>query len=128
MDTMSIATTPRESLIEPRGHGSNGHNGRHTGGRRRRSLLPVALLLALVAVASVGVYLLLRGGSASGVASGMTFEVAQGPIVVSVTESGTIKAAQQEILRAEVEGRTTIIHLVPEGSLVKKGDLLVELD
>jgi HlyD family secretion protein len=32
------------------------------------------------------------------------------------------------ILRSEVEGRTSILSLVPEGARVKQGDLLVELD
>jgi HlyD family secretion protein len=32
------------------------------------------------------------------------------------------------IIKNEVEGRTSVISLIPEGSRVKKGDLLVELD
>jgi HlyD family secretion protein len=47
---------------------------------------------------------------------------------ISVTESGTIQAREQIILKCEVEGKTTILTLVEEGSRVKKGDLLVELD
>jgi HlyD family secretion protein len=56
------------------------------------------------------------------------FEVAKGPLTISVTESGTIKAKEQVILKSEVEGRSTILSLIPEGTHVKKGDLLVELD
>ena len=56
------------------------------------------------------------------------FDVVKGPLTISVTESGTIKAKEQVILKSEVEGRTTILTLVPEGTVVKKGDLLVELD
>ena len=43
-------------------------------------------------------------------------------------ESGTIKARDQIIIKNEVEGKTVIIRLVSEGTIVKKGDLLVELD
>jgi HlyD family secretion protein len=56
------------------------------------------------------------------------FEVVKGPLTISATESGTIKAREQEILKNEMEGRTTILTLVPEGTEVKKGDLLIELD
>jgi len=57
-----------------------------------------------------------------------TFEVKRGPLTISVIESGTIKAREQLIIKNEVEGRTSIISLIPEGTHVKKGDLMVELD
>ena len=57
-----------------------------------------------------------------------TFVAKRGPLTISVLESGAIKAKEQEVIRNEVEGRTTIISIVPEGTRVKKGDLLVELD
>jgi HlyD family secretion protein len=57
-----------------------------------------------------------------------SFAVKRGPLRISVTESGTIQAREQIILKCEVEGKTTILTLVEEGSRVKKGDLLVELD
>jgi len=57
-----------------------------------------------------------------------TFVVKRGPLRISVTESGTIKARDQLILKNEVEGVTSILYLIPEGKHVKKGDLLVELD
>ena len=58
----------------------------------------------------------------------LTFVVRRGPLTISVTERGTIKARDQEILKSEVEGQTTIIYLISEGTRVKQGDLLVELD
>src|SRR5688500_6501520 len=103
---MSIATTPRESLItEPRTGANGSSNGKHHIGRkpqRQRSLLPwiVDLVLVLAIGAAVAFYAISQR-TASAAGEGLTFEVAQGPMVVSVTESGTIKAAQQEILRAE---------------------------
>jgi len=57
-----------------------------------------------------------------------TFTAKRGPLTISVTESGTIKARDQVILKSEVEGKTSIISLIPEGTRVKKGELLVELD
>jgi HlyD family secretion protein len=67
------------------------------------------------------------GGSESGkVAS--TAKVKKGPLRISVTETGTIKPKEKIIVKNEVEGNTSIIYIVDEGTTVKKGDLLVELD
>ena len=52
----------------------------------------------------------------------------RGPLVVDLAEDGEIKPSQQLILKSEVEGRHSILYIVPEGSLVRAGDLLVELD
>ena len=57
-----------------------------------------------------------------------TFAVRRGPLTISVSESGTIKAREKEILKSELEGQTTIIYLIEEGTRVAAGDLLVELD
>jgi HlyD family secretion protein len=57
-----------------------------------------------------------------------TYITQRGPLTISVLESGTIKARDQIIIKNEVEGKTSIITLIPEGTPVKKGDLLVELD
>lgn len=57
-----------------------------------------------------------------------TFTVRQGPLTISVLESGTIKAREQVTLKNEVEGKTTILSLAKEGSWAKAGDLLIELD
>jgi len=55
-------------------------------------------------------------------------EVRRGPLVISIAESGTIKNREQVVIKSEVEGRTAILTLVEEGTWVKPGDLLVELD
>jgi len=56
------------------------------------------------------------------------FEVMQGPLTINVTESGTIKARELIIIKSELEGKTSILTLIPEGTRVKKGDLLIEMD
>ncbi len=60
--------------------------------------------------------------------NGPTYRVKRGPLTISFVESGTIKAREQIIIKNEVEGRTSIISLIPEGTNVNKGELLVELD
>ncbi|HUT46849.1 MAG TPA: efflux RND transporter periplasmic adaptor subunit [Sedimentisphaerales bacterium] len=89
------------------------------------------LLSALVIVVSIGagiVWLIVfRGGKATA-QDVPTFTTRRGPLTISVVESGSIKARDQHIIKNEVEGRTSIITLVREGTRAKKGDLLVELD
>jgi HlyD family secretion protein len=60
--------------------------------------------------------------------NGPTYEVKSGPLTISFAESGAIKARDQVIIKNEVEGKTSITSIVPEGNRVKKGDLLIELD
>ena len=85
-----------------------------------------ALGVAAVAVTGLGL-VVLRPSSAS-TSRVPTFTVTRGPLTISVSERGTVKARQQEVLKCLVEGQTTIIYLIDEGTRVKKGDLLVELD
>ena len=54
--------------------------------------------------------------------------VQRGPLKISVIERGNLKAADSVSLKSEIEGTTTILKLVPEGTLVEEGDLLCELD
>lgn len=57
-----------------------------------------------------------------------TFAAKEGPLWITVVESGTIRARNQVVLKSEVEGRSQVLWLVPEAQEVKKGDLLVRLD
>ena len=94
--------------------------------RRRRFLLwavPAGVVVVGGALALSGTF---RG--AQDEEAGAFATVARGPLVISVTESGTIKNREQVVIKSEVEGRTAILTLVKEGQWVKPGDLLVELD
>ena len=87
----------------------------------------VAFVIVVLIVAGIVWLTVFRGGKAAG-QDVPTFTAKQGPLTISVVESGTIKARDQRIIKNEVESRTSIISLVSEGTRVKKGDLLVELD
>lgn len=72
-------------------------------------------------------------GSAEGGNGSATYAVRRDDFTVSVTESGTIKALHSVDISSEVEGQTTIISLIEEGTEitaedVKNGKVLVELD
>jgi len=61
------------------------------------------------------------------------YTAARGDLIIEVVESGSIEASESEIIRSKVEGRTTIISIVPEGTFItekdiEEGKVLVELD
>ncbi len=58
----------------------------------------------------------------------LTFDVRRGSLVISITESGSIQAQDKIVIKSEIEGNTTILWVIDEGTQVKKGDLLIELD
>jgi len=93
----------------------------------RRSLVRGALLLVIV-VAVVWAAWSAVGWSGGPRPSDVTkFTVAPRDFSVVLKEKGELKAARSTDVMCEVEGRSTIIYLVPEGTAVKEGDLLVEL-
>ncbi len=56
------------------------------------------------------------------------FIVSRGELPITVKENAELQAQRETIVRSEVEGQTTIIFIEPEGSIVKQGQKLVELD
>ncbi|HNQ87136.1 MAG TPA: efflux RND transporter periplasmic adaptor subunit [Verrucomicrobiota bacterium] len=90
---------------------------------RRR---PLVLGLAVLGVGLL-LYLWLRSPGTEGAPTGY-HEVRRGDFTVSVVEGGNLAAVSEVSIRNDVEGTARIISIVPEGSYVKKGDLLVELD
>ncbi len=55
-------------------------------------------------------------------------EVRKGEFKFSVAAPGSIEAARRLDMLCQIKGLTTIMTIVPEGSRVKKGDLVCELD
>ncbi len=90
--------------------------------RRRPVLYGTGALLLVVLLA-----FFLRPSKPAGEATAY-HEVRRGDFIVSVVEGGTLSAVSEVSIRSEVEGTARIISIVPEGSYVKKGDTLVELD
>ncbi len=101
-----------------------------TSGTGNRHTMPkvIAVLVVVAIIAGGAVWLTVVRGSDKSAQDVATFPAKRGPLTISVVESGTIKARDQLIIKNEVEGRTSIITLVREGTHVKKGELLVELD
>lgn len=69
-----------------------------------------------------------KDGDEAVVDMGSTFTVERGDLLISIIEGGNLKAQKSVQIECEVEGKATIVTLIPEGTYVKEGDLLVELD
>ncbi len=105
-----------------------GSNSSRMSSSARKSFRLIGILVLIAAVGSVVVWLKVVRGGQTEVTNMATFVVKQGPLRINVLESGTIKAREQKVIYNEVEGRVTIVSIVPEGSMVKAGDTLVDLD
>ncbi len=52
----------------------------------------------------------------------------KGTLAVTINEKGSLESAKNEDVQCEVEGSTTIIFILPEGTKVTKGQKVCELD
>ncbi len=94
---------------------------------RRGSFGWPASILVLIVLGLVGFrFVSSRSSDQRGVAQGTL--VQRGPLRITVAARGNLKAADSVSLKSEVEGRTLILSLVPEGTSVKAGDVVCELD
>jgi len=102
-------------------------------GLARRFLL-ISILVAVAVVISLFGFLRQKvtGSDNSKQGTGL-FTVKRGDLIISVTESGDIKAVDSVDIKSKVEGKATIVNIVPEGTIitpedVNNGKVLVELD
>ncbi len=58
----------------------------------------------------------------------LPYTVEPGRLVVTVTERGSLESSNNQEVASRVEGSTTIISILPEGTRVKEGQLVCELD
>lgn len=56
------------------------------------------------------------------------YSVSREDLPINVKEGGELVAVNEVEVKSQIEGSATILSLIPEGTLVKKGDKLVELD
>lgn len=58
----------------------------------------------------------------------LTHRAARGDLVVTVVEDGNVESASNIDIKCQVAGGSSILSIVADGSLVKKGDKLVQMD
>jgi len=92
---------------------------------KKRPALSIGGFAVLVVVLWGVLTLLTREDAESSIEK---YTVKQGPLKISITETGTIQPKEKLIVKNEVEGSTAITYIVDEGSTIKKGDLMIQLD
>ena len=90
------------------------------------------LLIIIVAAVSVSAALIWSSGGTSqaltGVRADLLYEVKRGDLHVTITEHGTLVAAESQRLSSGTESRHEITYLIEEGSVVEEGEVLARLD
>ncbi len=87
------------------------------------------LILGSIGIALIGFLAIVFSGNSKTIDDvGLTYTATIEPLTISVSESGTIESLDKVTVRSRVRGTQTIIYLIPEGTVVQEGDLLVELD
>jgi RND family efflux transporter MFP subunit len=100
-------------------------------GRGKAPLIAGALVLGTVGVVLTSVPGLgksVSGLFASSASDIIPYRAVRQKLAVTVKERGNLESAKNEDVANEVEGQTTIIRILPEGTRVKKGDEVCVLD
>ena len=90
----------------------------------RRGLLAVGVVAILASAAAF------IPGAISSPESGpkLTHTITRSDLLVTVTEQGTLESSNNTEVKCKVRGYSTVIWVIPGGSVVKPGDELVRLD
>lgn len=99
----------------------------------RRGASLAAVLMGVVTAGLIVfslVYVFTAGGDTAGAAdSGIaTHTVKRENLLISVTEDGNLESASNIDVKCEIPGGSTILWIVPDGTEVKEGEKIVELD
>jgi len=111
---------------------SNSESGQNTpsgGGPPASRLGPKHyLILCVLAVLSVGVAYLPSVIQSKEIGPKLTYRVSRGDLVVTVTEQGTLESSNNTEIKCEVRGFSTVTYVIPTGTVVEPGEVLVRLD
>ena len=101
----------------------------------RNGFIKLTLIVAVLLCASVvfgSLFLTNVENNVGMAANALTYDVFRGEFISSVNESGEIESSSNVEVRCNVKskgrGGTTILSLIPEGTMVEKGDFLGQLD
>lgn len=97
--------------------------------RRLLSRLKFWVLLVLLLTGGlVSLYAMRQKKAEKKESAGAYHTIQRGEFLVSIVEGGSLEAVNEQVVYNELQGTARIIYIIPEGTYVKKGDLLVELD
>ncbi|WP_337176708.1 efflux RND transporter periplasmic adaptor subunit [Paludisphaera sp.] len=126
---MATATTPKEqagTIIPP--PAGEKTPARTPAAPRGRSRWPIALGLALVAVAGGALATRSAALRADSRPTTPLYRVVRAPLPITIKAHGALESGKNREIVNKVEGQTTILFIVPDGTIAKAGDLLCELD
>ncbi|RJP73836.1 MAG: efflux RND transporter periplasmic adaptor subunit [Ignavibacteriales bacterium] len=90
--------------------------------KKKRNLFITAVLFLVIIV-------IIAGSFDTSVVSIPTFKVKRGNFLVSITESGELRAKNSvAIIAPRIRGSLKIVYIIPEGSTVKGGDTVLRFD
>ena len=108
---------------------SENRRGRFLSYSRRGGVAKVVVILLLIACVGAGIVGWRVKSSKTSKKTNLIYATAvRGTFVHEVNGKGSAESAKNVDVASQVEGQATVIYLIPEGTDVKKGDLLVELD
>ena len=99
-----------------------------SGRRRGRRWLTAAIVVLVLGAVVAGTTQLSGLVGSDETSSVLTHTVERGDLVISVTEDGNLESARNRDIKCEVAGGSTILSIVEDGTRVKMGDTLVELE
>lgn len=91
-------------------------------------LKPVLAIVSLTAIILLGGWTFFLFNSAGESGPRLTHTISRGDLVVSVIEQGTLESSNNSEIKCKVRGYSTVTWVVPGGTIVKPGDVLVRLD
>jgi len=86
------------------------------------------LILCVLTVISVGATYLPSVIQSEEIGPKLTYRVSRGNLIVTVTEQGTLESSNNTEIKCQVRGFSTVTYVIPAGTVVKPGDILVRLD
>lgn len=94
----------------------------------RRRVTPWLLSVGVVAVLATAAAVVPATMSPKDDGPTLTHKITRGDLVVSVTEQGTLESSNNTEVKCKVRGFSTVTYVVPTGTVVEAGDVLVRLD
>ena len=126
----------RDDNVQPAGTGQPDGEGSGKSARKSpprqgswvtRSMVGL-VVVAILGGAAWGAVQLMANRTDKKVSDVLTATVERGELVVTVTEDGSVESAVNIDIKCEVAGGTSILWIVEDGTEVKKGEKIIQLD
>ena len=117
----------RRPPARPARRGAARNGAARNGSARKKWVVGLGLTAALAGVVATGAFSGLSGAEVDNTKYAPQ-PVKRGPFRVTVREKGELDATESVLLSNQTGEDTTIVSIVPAGTLVKEGDVILELD